>query len=416
LTYYYDNAYEERRQVALRSPLGEELEGIFASIPYKELLNAILLERTRAFSPLGRLGYPLEPLLKGIVASHYLGVKSTSAIVRRLQEDEILALICGFDPDDIPHYKAFCRFIKKLRRFQHLLDACLNQTTTELKGFLPGFGEVVAVDSTPVRSHSNPNKKPISDPQAGWIPKETGGEREEWHFGYKLHLITCVEHKLPVYKKLTMADVQDVEFLLPPLKEAREVFRWFNPSAIISDRGYDSHDNFKGVVEDLQADPIIGLIAKGGGDVLEISGTPAAPVCAAGLPLIYRGWDKDRGLKYQCPEVARKAYCPMPLKCDLGNPKRTLWVQPVHDYRRFGWRIKRGTDEWKALYRKRVPAVEHVNSRLKETRRLEAHCFRTFDKINTHTTLSVLVMQAAALAKAKAGRMDELRVCVRPVS
>lgn len=36
------------------------------------------------------------------------------------------------------------------------------------------------------------------------------------------------------------------------------------------------------------------------------------------------------------------------------------------------------------------------------------------DRVNTHVTLSVLVMQAVALAKVKAGRVDKIRVCVRP--
>ena len=91
-----------------------------------------------------------------------------------------------------------------------------------------------------------------------------------------------------------------------------------------------------------------------------------------------------------------------------------VWVRPVHDYRRFGYRIKRGTQEYEELYRKRG-AIERTNSRLKLTRRLEDHYFRGFESINIHTTLSLVVMQAVALAKAKAGQMDELRVCVRKV-
>jgi IS5 family transposase len=353
-------------------------------------------------------------MLKGVVASHYLGVKSTAAIVRRLQEDETLTLACGFNPKDIPHRTTFSRFIGKVRRHQDLLDKCLNTTTSELRVFLPGFGEVVAVDSTPVRTHSNPRKERVSDPQAGWIVKEGDGEHKEYHFGYKLHAIVDVKYELPLFKKQTMAEVQDVEMMMPLLKEARETLPWFAPEAVLGDRGYDSHDNFEGIVKDFHADPIIPLVAKGGGSVPDVTGTPAAPQCAAGLPLIYRGWDKSRGLKYQCPEVAGKAFCPMLFKCDLADPKRILWVRPVHDYRRFGHRIKRGTEEWKETYRKRV-AAERVFSGLKDFRRLEAHCFRYFDRINTHTTLSVLTMQAMALAEAKAGRIERVRVRARQV-
>ena len=60
-------------------------------------------------------------------------------------------------------------------------------------------------------------------------------------------------------------------------------------------------------------------------------------------------------------------------------------------------------------------SIERVYSRLKQTRRLEVHCFRKFDSINTQVTLSVLVMQAIALAKVKGGQIDKVRVCVRQV-
>lgn len=91
-----------------------------------------------------------------------------------------------------------------------------------------------------------------------------------------------------------------------------------------------------------------------------------------------------------------------------------IWLNQGQDYRRFGHTVKRGTDEWTTLYRKRSSS-ERVFSRLKQTRRLEEHCFRGFDRLNAHTTLSVLVMQALALAKAKDGRVEDIRECVRQV-
>ncbi len=103
--------------------------------------------------------------------------------------------------------------------------------------------------------------------------------------------------------------------------------------------------------------------------------------------------------------------CPLEQECGL----KMVWVRPVHDYRRFGYRVKRGTEEWERLYRKRG-SIERTYSRLKQTRRLEGHCFRGYDSINIHATLSVLVMQATALSRARTGHMDELRVCVRQVN
>jgi hypothetical protein len=245
--------------------------------------------------------------------------------------------------------------------------------------------------------------------EAGWVYKE-GRERKKWVFGYRLHLVVDANHEFPINKRLTTFKIQDPQMMLPLLREAKDKLPWFVPAAVIGDKGYDSGDNFRGIVEEFDADPIIPLSPKTKEPVPEITGSSAAPYCTAGLSLVYRSWDRNKGMQYECPERAGKAYCPLLLKCGL----KTVWVRPVRDYRRFGHRIKRGTDEWKELSYKRV-AIEHVNSRLKETRRLEAHCFRGFDRVNTHTTLSILVMQAVALAKAKAGQLNEIRVCVRQV-
>jgi hypothetical protein len=91
------------------------------------------------------------------------------------------------------------------------------------------------------------------------------------------------------------------------------------------------------------------------------------------------------------------------------------WIRPVKDYRRFGYHIDRGSEEWQALYHKRV-AVERCNSRLKEMRRLSKHQFRGFERISVHAALAVLAMMAVALSKAKWGQFEEVRVCARKIS
>ena len=54
-------------------------------------------------------------------------------------------------------------------------------------------------------------------------------------------------------------------------------------------------------------------------------------------------------------------------------------------------------------------SVERVNSRPKECRRLERHCFRGLAKVTTHALLSVAVMQATALAHLAAGDFATMR-------
>ena len=74
-----------------------------------------------------------------------------------------------------------------------------------------------------------------------------------------------------------------------------------------------------------------------------------------------------------------------------------------------------GSKEWKALYGKRS-SVERVNSRLKECRRLEGHCFGGLAKLTIHALLSVAVMQATAVAHLESGDFETMRWSLRRVA
>jgi hypothetical protein len=393
------------------TPLAAELDDIFNCIPYKELEGAILATRTRAFSPLGRFGYSVSSLLKAYLAGYVLGVKNTNDLLRRLQEDPILATICGFDYKKPPCRRTFIRFTKKLMQHQDLLDKCLNEITSKLGELLPNFGQHVVVDATPVHSHSNPDKKKVvSDPQADWVYKE-GNKKKRWVWGYRLHLVVDANYELPIAKETTVSNEGEKAVAIPLLTKAKSEFPWFNPQAVICDKGYDSSAIYEAIVKELGADPIISIRRRAGGESPEITGSSAAPCCPGGLPLIYRSWDKDKGLQYQCPEKAGRAICPLAEQC----PVKMMWVKPVHDYRRFGYRIKRGTEEFDIIYRQRK-AVERVNSRLKDKRRLDSHCFRGLQKLNLHCTLSVLAMNAMALSKVKTDKLADIRGSCRKVA
>lgn len=393
------------------TPLVTELDEVFNCVPYKELLEAILRKRARAFSPLGRLGYSLEVMLKAYLAGFIIGIRSTNDLIRRLQEDVMFALICGYDiTKPLPHRRTFNRFVSKLVENQNLVDRCLSQITTKLHNLLPRFGEVVAIDPTPVHSHSNPNRKVVSDPQAGWVYKE-GKERKKWEWGFRLHLVTDTTYELPIAKETTIAADGEKKVALPLLRKAKSELPWFSPKAVIGDPAYDKYEIFEGIVKEFDADPIIKMAAKSQEPPPQITGSSDAPCCPGGLPLIYRGWSKAKGLKYQCPEKAGKVNCPLLEKC----PLKMIWVRPVYDYRRFGYRVSRDSEQWKELYHKR-PATERINSRLKDKRRLDSHCIRGLKKINLHCTLSVLVMNAMALAKVQSGHLDELRISARKIA
>jgi transposase len=416
LTTCDDNIQVDTRQATLdtllnNTPLSSELDSIFECISYKELEKAILAKRTRAFSPLGRFGYSISSLLKAYIAGYVIGVKNTNDLIRRLQEDPILSTVCGFDYKNPPCKRTFIRFLKKLLQHQDLIDNCLNEITDRLGSILPGFGKSVAIDATPVHSHSDPdNKRSLSDSKAGWVFRE-GNENKRWVFGYRLHLVVDTNYELPIQKETTINGDKECMVALPILRKAKEHYLWFNPEVVICDKGYDSSAVFEGIVTEFDADPIIKVKGSSTGKTKEITGSPSNPICPGGLPLIFKQWDKQKGLRYKCPEQEKRAFCPLPDRCQI----KTAWIKPGHDFRRFGYRIKRGTKEFDNIYSRRT-AVERVNSRLKDKRRLDAHCTRGFDKINLHCTLSVLAMNAMALAKAKAGQLYQIRCSSRLVN
>jgi hypothetical protein len=197
LTIFHAATKEAESQTSLGglasyTPLATELGEIFNCIPYKKLTKAMENDRTkRYFSPLGRPNFPFETLIKAYLAGYILGVKSTNDLIRRLQENPVLALVCGFNlTKPLPHRTTFNRFSNKLIKYQVLVDECLNEVTSRLHDLIPDFGRIVAIDATPIHSHSHPNKNPISDPEAGFVYKGGAQGKYKWGFGYYFHLVT----------------------------------------------------------------------------------------------------------------------------------------------------------------------------------------------------------------------------------
>jgi len=386
-----------------QSPLVEELTEIFDSVPFQKLVK-----RLRAYRWTGRPGYNPETVLKALLVGYYKSIGTLAELARYLEDHREIASVCGFRDDELtPSRSTLSRFISRLGEHQDLLDECLKIIADSFRELLPDFGKVIAIDCTSVPTYSNPDNEPVSDKEAGWIVRE-GSERKQWEFGYRLHLIVDADWELPIAKEVTLAGDNEKKATLPLLKKAKANLPWFKPDAIIADKAYDKYGHYEAIVKDFDAEPIIKHAKH---SECELTGLPAAPICPGGLPMIYRSWDSKKGLQYACPEKAGRAICLLAEGCTI----KTTWIRPVKDYRQFGYHITRGSEEWQALYRKRV-AVERCNSRLKETRRLAKHQFRGFKRISVHATLGVLAMMAVALSKAKHGKLEEVRVCARKMA
>ena len=81
-----------------------------------ETLDAVdateLIDTLQSYRPTGRQGYPLTALWRAHLSGYLMGLSSTNALIRHLQDDPELRAICGFS--ELPHRTTFNRFTTRL--------------------------------------------------------------------------------------------------------------------------------------------------------------------------------------------------------------------------------------------------------------------------------------------------------------
>jgi hypothetical protein len=395
---------EQNYQRRNGSAITEELKGIINNL----VDNQFRYDLHRMKHHTGA-GYLMEQFWKAYLVSFILNMDCTTDLIRRLEENSNLTEICGFDMDKpLPGRWTFDRFIISLAEHPELVERLLDKAVDQLHEQLPEFGVTVAVDSTSVRSHSNPDKKVRSDPQADFIVKE-GSIYKVWKWGYKLHLLVDTTWELPIACEITLARESDVTHLIPLINKARQRFTWFKPWHIVADKGYDAGYNYKAIY-DIGSIPVIKMKERPQSDSRYSLDETGIPHCQARLPLLLIGHDRKKGMKYVCPHRAGKTRCSLLHQCTL----KVVWIRPFWEYRKF-CSIQRDSDEWNGIYAKRS-AIERVNSKLKEHRRLDSHCHRGLSKVKLHCLTSVLSIVITALAEVKANHIGRVRACTRKVA
>jgi transposase len=233
MTTYYDSRTEEFVKTI---PVVRQLHGIFETIPDKELI-AELTART------GRPGYTVKILWRTYVAMTVLGLPSFASLIRTLQNNPYIAIVCGIaSPEGIPTKFAYSRFMRKLSRLEYvvMVKNVMRSLTRSLYDTLPNFGKNVCIDSTDLKAWSNGAKKPASDKDATWSVKPDTAGKMKYFFGYKLHLLADTQYELPIVAKITTASTSDILAATPLLSQARYTYSRFHPEYVICDAGYSS--------------------------------------------------------------------------------------------------------------------------------------------------------------------------------
>ena len=182
-------------------PIVQELEQVFASLDDNPLLSALMNRR-------GPKGHEETTLWRCMVVKYYLGLPSTAAMIRTLEQNPWIARACGISSSDyIPHKSAFSRFFAKLakRKYLHLVKDLSRSLVRKSYDTIPGFGRVIALDASILKGWANGGKPKLADKEAKWIAHRNTHGKNTFTLGYKLHLAVDAETQLPVSASVSPA-------------------------------------------------------------------------------------------------------------------------------------------------------------------------------------------------------------------
>jgi len=239
-------------------PIVQELEALFANLDDAPLLRAL----AGPVRP-GPKTHSVSTLWRCLLTKHHMGIASTDALIRTLTNNPWVAQVCGIPwPNGIPHKSTFSRFFAKLShpRYSAKVKEVSRDLVRRRYQETPGFGRLVAVDSTTIKAWSNGGKPVKSDPEAGWSIKKGSQGVKEMVYGWKLHLLVdCGPGEMPIAANISAGNVHDSQRISNVLSEARKTYPRFLPRFVIADAGYSSKEIFHLIRSQFKSQPAIKL-------------------------------------------------------------------------------------------------------------------------------------------------------------
>lgn len=238
-------------------PVVAQLQAVFDSLNDSSLLAALAGPTRR-----GPKGHPVKVLWRCVLARYVLGLESTRALIRTLENNPFIAEVCGIPSlDAIPHEATFSRFLAKLadRKYLHLVKDVSRSLVRKHYAELPAFGERVALDSTTLKAWANGGKPKPSDSEAGWSVKKNTHGKTEFTLGYKLHLLVDCESEMPIAANVSPGNVHDAKRASNVLSEARYTNKKFHPRFVIADKGYSGKPSVHLIRRQYWAQPVIDI-------------------------------------------------------------------------------------------------------------------------------------------------------------
>ena len=407
----------------------ERLQKVFDNIPDDKLIRKLKEKRGK-----GRNEWPVEAMWNSFIASFIFDHDSIASLLRELNRNSQLRIICGFQPhiysvltnrkDEYgkrikenryklaPTASAYTNFLNNLKECENELREMFNELVKYMYENLKDFGEMVAADGKAIQSFATKISEKDSgnrgERDANWCKKEYTTTKEDgekiiktkkW-FGFRLHLISDATYELPIDFEVTKAsnsEIKETEQMLKNIKEKcpdkLEKCKYF-----FADKGYDSTKLIETLTtEDIS--PVIdirnmwkgeetrqfkdtNIVYNYKGEVYYITDSGEE------IKLIYKGYDKSRNSQRYGfhPKYKDKRIFGIPLKTDP----------------RIFTKLARSSDKWKKLYKKRT-SIERINGRIDRDFKFEKHTIRGLKKMKMFLTMTFIIQLTLAKAKIESG-------------
>lgn len=416
----------------------QRFEAVFSAIDIRPIIHQVWKK--------SMLGAPVQlnyaAMIYSLIARKIERIPTVKDLIRRLKNDYIFRLDCGFlISDHIPSEAAYSRLITKISEsnvLEHIQEELLFQAISE--GFITD--NTVAIDATHIEARDQApqkEKKPKPEPKKrGRKPK---AERDQWlkeqsereanlplyekkieaqldvpldelrqsvpqdpkwgvkknsegknlaWFGYKGHLAVGSTSQYILQSLFSSGSLNDGKAAIPLLKGIDE--RLVLPGLLYEtmDAGYD----YEPIYEQVHKIGHRAVIAYNKRNEPEPIGFDKhfAPTCFREHSYRYDSFDpKYETLKYTRPQECKD--------CPLAHEdvcQKVYKVKITTDLRKYA-APARGSKTWKQLFKKRT-AVERVNAYLKEFFQLNNVRYRTGKRAKVDFDLSVITYNAAKLA------------------
>ena len=366
------------------------------------------LERKRGH---GRDDFPVRVMWNLFIAMIVFCHKSVESFRRELDRNPTLCKMCGlhYDPhrkNHIPPARVFSGFTKRLKSFQDEVDRMFGDLTRQLAELIPGFGKNAAGDGKYLDSAAKrpPTKSGETDDRsendAKFSTKEykyRGADgkdhvKKETHFGFKVHVICDVPTELPIIFSVSEANADEraemvklINLLAPGQRAAMDT--------IALDRGYDSIDMIR-ALKHAGIIPIIDIrdCWKDGESTKQYKNTNM--IYTFDGKVFYEDNDGPHKMSYEGYDCQKKCL-------RYSYKGKTYKIYTSYDERVF-LPIARDSKKFKRLYKART-TVERLNSRLDNDYMFEEKEIRGIQKMRLMASLSLLIMNGMAVAKARQG-------------